>query len=73
VTDEGLVPYKELHEKYQLVLAENRLLKEELRAIKARFSVTELQRQEEPCLSREPENIIQHSATESPSTNISNC
>ncbi len=71
VTDETLISFKELQTKYQLLLAENRLLKEELKAFKANLGDTESQRQEEPCLSREPEHIIQHSATELSSENIS--
>jgi len=64
--------FADLQTKYQLLLVENRLLKEELNAFKAKLSVTKLQRQEEPCFSREPENIIQHTETESPPTRISN-
>ena len=71
MTDETLITFKELQTKYQLLLAENRLLKEELDAFKAGLSVAELQQQEEPCLSRKPENIIQPSATESSSDSIS--
>jgi len=73
VTYETPTSLKDLQTKYQLLLAENRLLKEELNAFKAGLGVTGLQQQEEPCHSREPKNIVlQHSATESPSTNISN-
>jgi hypothetical protein len=72
VTDETLTSFKELQTKYQLLLAENQLLKAELDALKPGRSVTELQLQEEPCLSREPEQIVHHPATESPSTNFSN-
>ena len=68
MTDETLISFKELQTKYQLLLAENRLLKAELDAFKAGLSVTEIQL---PCLSREPENIIQPSETESSTTNIS--
>lgn len=71
MTDASLISFKELQTKYQLLLDENRLLKEELNAFKAGL-VTELQRHEEPCFSREPESIIQSPAIESPSTNISN-
>ncbi len=66
-----IISFKELETKYQLLLAENRLLKEELNAFKVNLSDTELQQQEEPCLSREPESIIQPSATESSSDSIS--
>jgi len=72
MTDETLISFKELQTKYQLLLAENRLLKAELDAFKAGLNSTELQRQEKPCFCREPENIIQPPATESTSTNISN-
>ena len=65
------ISFMELQTKYQLLLAENRLLKEELEALKAGLSVTELQQKQEPCISRKPENIIQLSATESPTANIS--
>lgn len=69
----GIISIADLQTKYQLLLAENQLLKAELNAFKAGLSVTELRRQKEPCLSREPENIIlQHSAAESTPTNISN-
>jgi hypothetical protein len=73
VTYETPISLKDLQTKYQLLLAENRLLKEELNAFKAGRSVSGLQQQEEPCHSREPKTIVlQHSAAESPSTNISN-
>ena len=73
MTDETVISFKELQTKYQLLLAENRLLKAELDALKSGLNDAELQRQGEPSPSREPENIIlQHSAAESPSTNISN-
>jgi hypothetical protein len=71
VTDETLISFKELQSKYQLLLAENRLLKAELDTLKAGLSDAELQQQEEPCLSHKPENIIQPSATESSSDSIS--
>jgi hypothetical protein len=71
VTDETETSFKELQAKYQLLLAENRFLKADLDAFKSGRSVTELQRHEEPCLSWEPEQIIQHPATELPTTNIS--
>ena len=48
MTDETLISFKELQTIYQLLLAENRLLKAELDAFKAGLSVTELQQQEEP-------------------------
>ena len=70
--DENLISFKELQTKYQLLLVENRLLKEEINAFKAGLSVAELQQQDEPCLSRAPENIIQHTETESPPTTITN-
>jgi superfamily II DNA or RNA helicase len=72
VTDETLISFKVLQTKYQLLLAENRLLKKELDAFKAGLSITDLQRQEEPDYPREPESIIQHSDAASPSTKISN-
>jgi regulator of replication initiation timing len=71
VIDENLISFKDLQTKYQLLLAENRLLKVEFDAFKARLSSTELQQQQEPCLSRKPENIIQQSTTESSSESIS--
>ena len=70
--NENPISFKELQRKYQLLLAENRLLKEELNAFKAGLSVTELKRQEEPNFPRKPESIIQTSVIESPPTNISN-
>lgn len=72
VTNENPISLKELQRKYQLLLAENRLLTEELNAFKAGLSVTELKRQEEPDFPRKPESIIQTSVIESPPTNISN-
>jgi len=71
VTYETPISLKDLQTKYQLLLAENRLLKEELNALKSGLSDAELQRQGEPSLSHEPENIIQPSATESSSDSIS--
>ena len=71
MTDETLISFKELQTKYQLLLAENRLLKAELDALKAGLSDAESQQQEKPCLSRKPESIIQPSATESSSESIS--
>lgn len=72
MTNESPISLKELQTKYQLLLAENRLLKEELNAIKAGLSATELQRQVEPDFPRKPESIIQHSDAASTSTRISN-
>ncbi len=72
MTEETLISFKALQSKYQLLLAENRLLKAELEAFKAGLSVTEIQRQEKPDFPREPESIIQPSDAASPSTNISN-
>ena len=54
MADETLISLKELHTKYQLLLAENRLLKAELDAFKAGLSFTDLQRQEEPCFHNVP-------------------
>ena len=68
----SIISFAELQTKYQLLLAENRLLKAELDAFKAGLCVTELQQQEELFLSCKPEQIIQHPATESTSTNFSN-
>ena len=47
MTDETLISFKELKIKYQLLLAENRLLKAELDAFKAGLSATEIQQLEE--------------------------
>lgn len=71
MTNENPISLKELQTKYQLLLAENRLLKEELYVFKAGLSATELQQQEEPDFPRKPESIIQHSDAASPSTRIS--
>lgn len=71
MTHEPLISFKELQTKYQLLLDENRLLKEELNAFKAGLSATELQRQEEQCFSRGSEHIIQPSTAESSSESIS--
>ncbi|MBC7963054.1 MAG: hypothetical protein H7Y05_08930 [Steroidobacteraceae bacterium] len=72
MTNENPISLKELQKKYQLLLAENRLLTEELNAFKSGSSVTELKRQEEPDFPRKPESIIQTSVVESSPTNISN-
>jgi hypothetical protein len=58
VEDDGLMSFKELQAKYQALLAENRLLKEELKALKAGLGVTESQLQDNPLLSGEPESKI---------------
>lgn len=71
MTDETLISFEELQTKYQLLLSENRLLKAELDAFKAGLCDTELQQQEELCLSRKPENIIHPFSTESSSDSIS--
>jgi len=71
VTYETPISLKDLQTKYQLLLAENRLLKEELNALKSGLSDVELQRQGEPSLSHELKNNIQPSATESSSESIS--
>ena len=71
MANESPISLKELQTKYQLLLAENRLLKKELYAFKAGLSATELQRQEEPDFPCKPASIIQHSDAASPSTRIS--
>jgi hypothetical protein len=43
VTDEDPVLFKEPQARYHALLAENRLLKEELNTLKPRFSATETQ------------------------------
>lgn len=76
VIDEGLVSFKELQANYQTLLAENRLLKEELKTLKAGLGVTGLERQKEPCFSREPdpnyESMVQQSSAEPCSPTICN-
>lgn len=73
MTDEGSIPFKERHEKYQALVAENRLLKEEVGTLNARLNGVEplIQRYQCSVQESEPENIIQHSATESSFTSIS--
>ena len=58
MTYETPISLKDLQTKYQLLLAENRLLKEELNALKSGLSGAESQRQREPSLSHEPENTF---------------
>ena len=74
MTLEGLIPYKELHEKYQALVAENRSLKEEVGALNARLNGVETFIEGDQCSVQEsePENSVQHSATESYSTSVSN-
>jgi hypothetical protein len=57
VTDEGSIPYKELHAKYQALLAENRLLKEELKAMKGGVVATELPKHDDQLFPLEPFQI----------------
>lgn len=72
--DEGLISFMELKAKYRILLAENRLLKEELKVLKAGLVASESQLHDNLCLSREPEpeNTNQPPTDEPSSSTISN-
>jgi hypothetical protein len=74
VIDEGLISFMELKAKYQILLAENRLLKEELKVLKAGRVASESQLQNNLCLpcEPEPENTNQPPTAEPSSSTISN-
>lgn len=69
VTNENPISFKELQAKYQTLLAENRLLKEQLNALKTGVPATELRQQDDLFFPREPASVyIIPQSTVEPST-----
>lgn len=66
---ENLISFEELQSKYQVLLAENRQLKDELNALKTGLSPAELQQQDDLCfpLETQPKNILHQPSEPSPS------
>jgi len=66
----GSVSFKELQARYHALLAENRLLKEELNTLKTRFNVAETELY--PSSEHEQESIVQESSSEPSIPTITN-